>query len=356
MPISLRLFFLVAAIILTGCSISGLSAAPTPNEANGLTAVPVFIQAHPTITPTPFQPLPLTPTYLPTTVESSDGGNPHRTEKTKNFPAPSEFPTIPIPPPADPLKHPKGQVNLLLLGSDQRPGENLYRTDTILLLSLNKNKNTVNLISFPRDLFVYIPGWTMQRINSAYAHGGDQTIAMTFEYNFGIRPDYYLIIDFSFFVKFIDSLGGIDVDVDRALTDNHDQRGWYTIQPGVQHMNGLDALWYVRSRYTTNDFDRNRRQQAVLRAIIAQLLSIDALVQIPNLYRTYADNVTTDLKLKDILALLPYAAKIRDLSQVHQYFIDSTLVNEWITPGGAMVLLPNQEAVLNVIRQALNSR
>jgi LCP family protein required for cell wall assembly len=196
----------------------------------------------------------------------------------------------------------------------------------------------------------------MQRINTAYAHGGYETIAMTLEYNFGVRPDHYIVIDFSSFVEFIDSLGGIDVDVEKSLSDNHDQYGWYTVHPGINHMNGQDALWYVRSRYTTSDFDRNRRQQAVIRAVLEHLLSIGVIARVPDLYQAYADNVTTDLKFKDVLALLPIAAKIREMSQVHQYFIDSTLVTEWITPGGAMVLLPNQDAVLNVIRQAFNSR
>lgn len=349
------LLFLVT-ILLAGCSVTGPSFAPAPLEENEQPTVSLAGQALATVTPTPFQPLPPTPTYLPTVVEAPKIDKSRRADKARDFPAPSEFPTIPIPSPANRLNQPEGEVNILVLGSDQRAGESLYRTDTILLLSLNPQKKTVNLVSFPRDLFVYIPGWTMQRINTAYAHGGYETIAMTMEYNFGVRPDHYVVIDFSSFVEFIDSLGGIDVYVEKSLSDNHDQYGWYTVQPGTNHMNGQDALWYVRSRYTTSDFDRNRRQQAVIRAVLEHLFSINVIARVPDLYKAYADNVTTDLKLKDVLALLPFAAKIRDISQVHQYFIDSTLVTEWITPGGAMVLLPNQDAVLNVIRQALNSR
>jgi anionic cell wall polymer biosynthesis LytR-Cps2A-Psr (LCP) family protein len=179
---------------------------------------------------------------------------------------------------------------------------------------------------------------------------------MTLEYNFGVRPDYYVIVNYKSFVRFINSLGGIDVKVDKPLSDNRNLRGWYTIQPGKVHMNGKDALWYVRSRYTTSDFDRNRRQQAVIRAIFDRLLSIDAIAQAPELYQAYAKSITTDLKFKDVLALLPFAAQIRKSSQVNQYFIDGSLVTEWITPGGAMVLLPKQEGVLNVIRKAVNSR
>jgi len=375
-----RLIYLMVALLLVSCSVSGLAESPTPSSESIKPTVPGSSPVPAIIPPTPFQPLPPTPTYLQTTTylpiiahlptitylpitinhpsaeEVEEEAKPLRRKKTKDFPAPSEYPTIPIPPPAKPLKQPDGSVNLLVLGSDQPPSASLYRTDTILLLNLNPKKNTVNLVSFPRDLFVYIPGWTMQRINTAYAHGGFETLALTLEYNFGVRPDYYVIVNYNSFVKFINSLGGIDVNVEKPLTDNRGQRGWVTIPAGKTHMDGRDALWYVRSRYTTNDFDRNRRQQAVIRAVFKKLLSKDAIAQAPELYETYAKSVTTDLRFKDILTLLPFAAKIRDMSQVHQYFIDNSLVTEWITPGGAMVLLPNQEAVLDRMQQALNSR
>jgi LCP family protein required for cell wall assembly len=371
MPILQRLFLLLVAILLAACSVSGLSVTQLPVRASETPVTQVVVRATPTITPTPFRPLPPTPTYLPPTPTYlpptptlqptaaqivSQPEKPRRERKATKFPAPSEYPTIPIPPPAGRLKLPQGQVNILVLGSDQPPNANIFRTDTILLVSLNPKKKSVNLISFPRDLFVYIPGWTMQRINTAYAHGGYETIALTMEYNFGVRPDHYVIINYKSFVRFINSLGGIDVKVDKPLSDNRNQRGWVTIKPGKVHMDGKDALWYVRSRYTTNDFDRNRRQQAVIRAVLERLLSIDAISQAPELYEAYARSITTDMRFKDFLALLPFAAQIRKMSQVNHYFIDSSLVTEWITPGGAMVLLPDQQGVLNVMRQAVNSR
>jgi len=361
MPPYQRLLLLLLALLLVSCSVSGIADVPIPSKESVTPTLPGTVPVPATITPTPFQPLPPTPTYLPTAteiIEIIEVPQPRRAKETKNrdFPAPSEYPTIPIPPPARRVKQPDELVNILVLGSDQPPRSNLFRTDTILLVSLNPNKDTVNLVSFPRDLFVYIPGWTMQRINTAYAHGGFETIALTIEYNFGVRPDYYVIVNYNSFVKFINSLGGIDVKVEKTLTDNRGQRGWVTIPAGKTHMDGRDALWYVRSRYTTNDFDRNRRQQAVIRAVFAELLSIDAIARAPDLYDTYAKGVTTNIRFKDVLALLPLVATIHKMSQIHQYYIDNTLVTEWITPGGAMVLLPNQEAVLDRMQQALNSR
>jgi polyisoprenyl-teichoic acid--peptidoglycan teichoic acid transferase len=370
MPTYQRLLLLLVAILLVSCSVSGLDEALTPSRESAQPTTPSPTPVPATVTPTPFLPIAPTPTYLPTgaflpivmyqptPTPVSEAAKPKRVKKTKpqDFPGPSEYPTIPIPPPARRVKQPDELVNILVLGSDQPHSASLYRTDTILLLSLNPKKNTVNLVSFPRDLFVYIPGWTMQRINTAYAHGGFETLALTMEYNFGVRPDHYVIVNYNSFVKFINSLGGIDVNVEKTLTDNRGQRGWVTIPAGKTHMDGRDALWYVRSRYTTNDFDRNRRQQAVIRAVFKELLSIDAIAHAPDLYQAYAKSVTTDLRFKDFLTLLPFAATIRDMSQIHQYFIDNTLVTEWITPGGAMVLLPNQEAVLDRMQQALNSR
>lgn len=353
-----RLSYLFLALLLAGCAIPGL--APQSVPASVLLAEPTPIRMVPgaTITPTPFQPLPPTPVAKPGSIAEAQPDKPRKEKKAKphDFAPPSEYSDLPIPPPVRPIQQPDGQMTILVLGSDQRPGESIFRTDTILLVALNPKKQTVSMVSFPRDLYVYIPGWTMQRINTAYAHGGFETIAQTLDYNFGVRPDHFVVVDFLFLVQLVDGLGGIDVEVEKSLADNHDLYGWYSVDPGIVHMNGQVALWYVRSRYTTSDFDRNRRQQAVVRALVKHLLSINAISRAPELYRTYASNVTTDLDLKDILELLPFAAKIRNLDQIKQYFIGRSLVTEWISSGGAMVLLPHQDATYGLMHQALGGR
>ena len=109
------------------------------------------------------------------------------------------------------LPQPKGQINILLLGSDQRRGSGGFRTDVVLLVTINPADNSINITSFPRDLYVNIPGYSQNRINTAHARGGFETMANTFEYNFGVRPDYYALINFWSFVDVVNSLGGIDV-------------------------------------------------------------------------------------------------------------------------------------------------
>lgn len=319
--------------------------------------------ANSTSTPTPFRPLPPTSTYIPTNfptntpmpTPTATTTEPHLITKSwEDYPGPSEWPDIDVPAPVGILPQPEGQVNILLLGSDQRPNDGGFRTDTILLLTLNPKAGTANLTSFPRDLYVYIPGWTVQRINTAMGHGGIDLLYDTFEYNFGVHPDHYVFINFWSFQEVIDSLGGVDVQVAVALTDQRDRYGDYTVPAGTVHMDGDLALWYVRARYTTSDFERGKRQQEVLIAIFDKLISLNGITKAPKLYEIYRQNVTTDLEFSDLAPLVPLAAKLTDTSRVNHYFISRNEVVPWLTTQGAQVLIPIREAVLQVMDQALN--
>lgn len=313
------------------------------------TSSPTYVLAPPdaTATPTPFQPLPPTAIYLPT-----------NTPTLTPTPQPTPTPTR-TPPPfiggSDPVAQPPSQVNILLLGSDKRPWDPGFRTDTIILATLNSELGTVNLTSFPRDLYITIPGWGTQRINTAYGHGGFPLLAQTFQYNFGVYPDHYVLINFSSFKQVIDGLGGLDVNVGTQVSDYRAGR-WVTVEPGLVHMDADTVLWYVRTRKTTSDFARTRRQQEVLLAIFEKMLTLDAVKRAPEFYNIYKENVTTDLTLGDILPLLPLAAKVTDRSHLHHYFIGPQETYDWITYEGAMVLLPRPEAIKEVMRQALNAR
>jgi LCP family protein required for cell wall assembly len=274
-----------------------------------------------------------------------------------NYPGPSVPPSIPIPPPVETFNQPAGQVNILLLGSDQRPGGSGFRTDIIMLVALNPNLGTANITSFPRDLYVYIPGWTMQRLNSAQQKGGFSLTQATFAYNFGLQPDHYLMVNFWGFVQGIDNLGGINVQVGRTLSDHRDGYGTYTVPAGLVHMDGETALWYVRSRGTSNDFDRNRRQQEVILATFFRLLSLNAIQRAPELYNLYQENVTTDMTTRDITPLLGLATLLaNNSSNINSYFISSGEVQAFRVPSsGAQVLLPRTDAVLEILHQALNA-
>lgn len=299
----------------------------------------IDIPSDATPTPTPFQPLPPTATYLP-----KEGLNSISAKADQPSSDSDSIPALPQ----------GSRINLLLLGSDQRPYEGGFRTDTIILVSLDPNAGTASLVSFPRDLYVNIPGWTQQRINTAMGYGGFQLLASTLESNFGIRPEHYVMVNFWAFQQTIDSLGGIDVNAAQTLTDHRDGYGYFTVTSGLNHMDGETALWYARSRYTSSDFDRGRRQQEVILALFDRLLSLNAIEKAPELYDIYVQNVTTDLTFQDIAPLLPLAAQLSDTRNIRRYYIGPGQVTSWTTPGGAQVLLPNYAAINAVLWQALS--
>ncbi len=305
----------------------------------------LFNPTNATATATPFQPLPPTATYFPTATPVPP--TPEPKQEIGSFSSSGSLTAGMIP-------QPKGQVNILLLGSDQRSNSSGFRTDTILLVTINPAQNSINITSFPRDLYVNIPGGSSNRINTAYGRGGFETIAKTFEVNFGVRPDFFVLINFWSFKEVIDSLGGINVYAAQPLSE-YTARGWFTIPAGKNHMDGDTALYYSRSRKSTSDFDRNRRQQEVVKGIIDKLISLYTIAKIPELYSIYTNNVTTNVKLTNIIPLIPVVARFKENSKVKHYYIGRGQVSNWITPGGGMVLLPYQDAVLDVMRQALNS-
>lgn len=383
---------LLFCLILVACA----PATPPPEipagSDDGPRMVLVTVPPDATPTPTPFAPdpaliftptpLPPTPTPLPTDtpeptptatptpeptaapvvggvevpagVEPTPGQNSGYVWGT--YPGPTVWPiSIQIPPPIGRIPEPDGQVVFVLLGSDQRPYGGSFRTDTMIVAVLNPRLNSVNLLSIPRDLYVYIPGWTVQRINTAMYRGGFDMLTMTLEYNLGIRPDYYIMVNFKNFVAIVDSLGGIDVDTAVALTDHRTGYGQYTVGPGRVHMDGETALWYVRSRYSTSDIDRLRRAQEVIQAIVARLLTFDALSRLPDFFSLYQQAVTTNLTLGDVTALAPVALALRN-APVNRYVIDYSMVYDWVDwSNGAMVLLPVREQLYPLLRQVLNS-
>lgn len=358
----ISLIFLVFALVACNLPQAGLESVASSEIL--LPQQIILVEAPPgaTATATPFQPMQPTPTYLPTEMPTpteaptpTPGIIPGETRTWADYPGPTVWPDIEIPPPIGILAQPAGQVNILLLGSDQRPYEGGFRTDTILLLTLNPSAGSVSLTSFPRDLYVYIPGWTVNRINTAMVQGGFEMLALTMEYNLGVHPDHYVLINFSSFEQAIDSLGGLYVNVGQTLTDHRDRYGDYTVYAGSVYMDGETALWYVRSRYSTSDFDRGRRQQEVVEAAYQRLLSLDALSKAPQFYEIYRNNVTTDMNFEDMALFLPLAAQLKESGSIRNYTIGPAQVMNYYTYAGAQVLLPIPEAVQDVMRQALNT-
>ncbi len=289
----------------------------------------------------------------PTTIELDQVGNIIQT---------TPEPTItPEPTPTEKtLQKPEGQVNILLLGSDARPGGGGFRTDSITWVSLNPKDGFVSAVSFPRDLFVDIPGMASNRINVAFPRGGFDLLADTLELNFGVRPDYYILIDFNGFTSLIENLGGINVQASKNLSDTCarwiNPSGYCSVGPGLVHMNGDVALWYVRSRYSTNDIDRARRAQEVVEAIFERLMRLDTILKVPELFTIYRNYVQTDLNLSDIMPLVPLASEIYENGDIRNNVLDFDYFYSWITPQGAQVLVPDKLLIRELMIEVLDLR
>jgi LCP family protein required for cell wall assembly len=294
-------------------------------------------------TPTPFQPIAVTPTYLPTDMPPTA------------TPLPTATP-VPQANPASEIEMPKNQVNILLEGSDYRSGTG-FRTDVMILAMINPAKGTVTLVSFPRDLYVYIYGWQNNRLNTAQQFGFSTTQA-TFSHNFGVRVDHYILTNFDGFRSAIRTLGDITVEAAQNLTDRCDLpiavNGNCSVGPGPVDMGPDMALWYVRSRHTSSDIDRLRRTQEVMLAVFKKLMSANAIAKAPELYKQYQGTIETDMKFQDMLSLLPMAAKIGDAKNVRRFAIGYGQVYNYTTPEGAMVLMPNMGAIQALLREAMN--
>jgi LCP family protein required for cell wall assembly len=343
LQIYLIALFFIALVILVPVFRGGLTFAAPLNNNVSLIKAP----AGSTPTATAFQPLSSTQTYIPTDYPTS---TPTITPLPDRIIPGSDMIGV------DPIQEPDNQITIMLLGSDQKYKGFIGRTDTIILLTINTKDDTVNVTSFPRDLYVHIPGWTNQRINTAFAHGGFKTLQDTLMHNFGFTPDYYVLVNLWAFEYFINDLGGIYVHVPRQLCDDKWGDGsTHCVNAGYHHFHGREALWYVRSRVTTNDFDRNYRQQLVLKSILDRLFSLNTLTRIPQLYNTYVNNVTTNLDLGTILSLAPSATKLSDSSRIKQFFINQDAVSSWISPAGAHVLLPRYAVIRNILEAALNA-
>ncbi len=371
--------FIIAAILLAGC---GIPAPPTqqPSLFALVTSAP---NASPT--PTPFQPIPVDATTFfsaandPLLSQSAVDS----TIPTAALPSETPLPTIDAqllvntvaPQPtidSQVLNNGQDTVNFLLIGSDRRSATGSTRTDTLIIVILRPHEGQVSLISIPRDLWVSIPGYENNRVNTAYQlgistgypGGGPALLKETIQYNLGIRIDHTTLVDFNGFSNIVNTLGGVDVPVSCAYTDwrlidpsynPEDENNWYlyTAEPGVIHMDGDLALWYARSRQKSNDFDRGRRQQEVLRALFDQALRTGTLTRIPDLYNNLKDSIETDLALGDILQLSVLAPNMTN-ADIRSYYIRPPLVSSWITNGGAYVLLPNTELLQQMLMQALS--
>ena len=258
------------------------------------------------------------------------------------------------------------RVNILLMGIDRRPGEAfISRTDSMILASIDPVNKTASMLSIPRDLYVVIPGYGRDRINTAFVYGaaGDNPVAgaamamQTVEYNLGVPVHHYIMVDFSAVTNGIDALGGIDVYVPTEINDPTYPDMNYGFDPlyipaGLQHLDGATALKYARTRHGDSDINRAHRQQQVILAARDKALGLgvaNMMTRAPSLYSQLERGIRTDLSLDQLIKLANVASQVPE-DNIRNEVIGFDLVTSYRTEKGASVLILDNEKVAPLIQ------
>lgn len=257
----------------------------------------------------------------------------------------------------------KNRVSILLMGIDQRCDEaGPAHTDTMMVLTIDPVGLSAAMLSLPRDLWVEIPNFGVDRINQAnyygeiyeYPGGGQALAVQTVEALLGVPIDYYVAVNFDAFVEVVDLIGGIDIDVPEAIDDpNYPDQCYgydpFSIAAGEQHLDGEAALKYARTRATFGgDVDRAGRQQAVILAVRQKIFDLNSIPQLiaqaPQLWQTSQENVRTNMSLDEAIQL---ALLVQDIPResIRTAVLDFNYVYNETTPDGRQVLVPVRENI-----------
>jgi len=197
----------------------------------------------------------------------------------------------------------RDRVSILAVGVDNSQGKGL--ADTIICLVVWPKTGEMAALSIPRDSWVSVPGLGERRINASHSYGGLPLTIETVEMLLGFPVDYYIEVNIPGLVNVVDAMGGIDIDVEKRMYyRDRSQDLLIDLQPGMQHLNGKQAVGYVRFRHDAmGDLGRIERQREFLRAVATELLSPEKVTRLPKLANTFIETVSTNLTVKDILSL-----------------------------------------------------
>jgi len=271
------------------------------------------------------------------------------------------------------------RINILLLGSDtdqkfgtSAGGATVYLAQTDIIITIDPTTNTVGMLSIPRDFYINIPGYGMGKLDEAFAHGygmgqggfnGAVDLSrQTIQQDFGIPINYYAWVGLDGFVKVIDTVGGVDVDVTHPITDDTypDDVGNHTgdiyaykrlyIPPGPQHLSGAEALEYVRSRHAdlVGDFGRSARQQQVLNSLKVKLSNSSIIGELPQLASDLNGFVKTDMQLPDVLKVANFARTL-DTNKINRVILGPPYSQAATLPNGTSIVEPHCDQIVPVI-------
>ncbi len=210
-------------------------------------------------------------------------------------------------------------VSILLMGvdaSDKRGNDEAARTDALMVATLNKDEKSVKLLSIPRDSLVYIPEVGYEtRINHAHAYGGVHAAIDTVEELLDIPIDYWVKVNFESFIDVVDALDGITVDVPYEFReqDSQDRPNMIHLMPGVQELDGEEALALARTRKLDNDVERGKRQQLVLKAIVDQTVSMKSILKFDDIIEAVGRNMSTSMQPSEVRSFISYGTSGKKL-------------------------------------------
>jgi polyisoprenyl-teichoic acid--peptidoglycan teichoic acid transferase len=244
--------------------------------------------------------------------------------------------------------------NIVVLGIDHRPWDPdpSWRTDTIMIMALDRANNRVGIVNVPRDLYVEIPGYGKGKINQAdyigeeskYPGGGPALLGRVLTATLDIPIQHYVRVQMDGLVKLVDALGGVTVTLDCPLyertpdeTSPNGVKDW-NLPAGQVHLDGESAKKFATYRYVSSDFGRTRRQQQLVWALRNRALQLDVIPRIPALWNALQSTFTTDLSLLDVAKLATLGANLKP-ENVHGVVFSLDALDYDFTPEGASVLV-----------------
>jgi len=191
---------------------------------------------------------------------------------------------------------------MLMVGADSSTGLGL--ADTIIVVVVSPRTGEISALSIPRDCRVEVPGVGVRRVNASHSLGGMPLTIQTVELLLGLPIDHYIEVNVPGIVHLVDAIGGVDIDVEKRMYyRDRSQDLLIDLQPGLQHLTGMQAMGYVRFRHdATGDIGRMERQQHFLRAVIRQLMAPSNVARLPKLAQAFVEMVNTDLSVRDLLS------------------------------------------------------
>lgn len=237
-------------------------------------------------------------------------------------------------------------INILLIGQDAREGETRARSDSMILMTFNKDEGTITMTSFLRDLYVQIPGYQDNRINAAFAFGGMELLNDTLMQNFGVSVDANVSVNFEGFSQIIDILGGVDIELTQQ------EASVLGLSAGTNHLNGTSALNYARIRKIDSDFGRTARQRKVISALITAFRDA-SLSQINDLIDEILPLITTDMTNMQIVSYITELFPMLSGSTISSCTIPADGTYSFNTVRGMAVIVADFEANREILKETL---